>query len=496
MVFNFLQEKVVSKRLIKKIETTCKTRISIDEDDLVSNILDSFGIPSIVAEEKVQDYYNFSGKVDFTVIYENKAKVISSVSGSADFSDKTQIPNAEWIFVVPSIVGMKTVKESSSAIEVNISVGISIYGIRKEDIKPLAPLGQDAVCKTKQISLSSLTCATADTFSVSDDFEFGEGISKLIAVYPSFCINKVTPQENYIVVEGELSREIICLCGEHVRRYTKNCDFTEEISLLGARNNSAVDVSLRLQTIENNYEVFADQNKTVITSVVTFKANAFGFDTKTIETVVDAYSIDSKLLLTTQGTQNTRFVKQEFVSEKLNLTFDSSKLKRIDELISLGNNVVEVESAVSEDGMLSLQGRIVAEAIYKNFENDSLCSARLDFPFKTSQRIETSSDVDLVIASKCDSFKNKPGKEVVATFNIDIAVSLSQNDFDCFVTGAVESEREILDDNTITIYMPSENQTLFEVAKELSVRPEFMIAQNKDVEEEKLPERIVLYHKK
>lgn len=496
MVFNFLQEKVVSKKLIKKIETTCKTRISIDENDLVANVLDSFGLASVVAEEKVQDYYNFSGKVDFTVVFENKAKAISSISGSADFSDKTQIPDSEWIFVVPSVLGMKTVKESSTALEVNVNVGIAIYGIRREEIKPLAPLGEGAVSKTKQITLSALTCATADTFNLSDDFEFGECISKLIAVYPSFCINKVTPDENYVTVEGEFSREIICLCGEHVRRYTKTCDFSEEISLLGSKKNSTIDLSLRLQNIENNYEVFADQNKTVVTSAVTFKANAFGFDTKTIETVVDAYSIDTKLLLTTQCTQNTKFVKQEFVSEKLNLSFDSSKLKRIDELVSMGDNVVEIEKAAAEDGVLTLQGKIVAEAIYKNFENDSFCSARLDFPFKLSQRIEPSSDVDIAIYSKCDSFKNKPGKEVVATFNIDLALSLAQNDYDCFVTGAVESERTYPDDNTITIYMPSEDQTLFEVAKELSVRPEFITAQNKDVAEDKLPERIVLYHKK
>lgn len=493
MAFNFSEEKIVSKQLLKKHETICSTRITVEEGEAIDKVLDSFATVLITAEERVQDNVQFGGKVDLSVLFETRSKQLSSANGSIDFVDTASVASAEWTFVCPEVKLIRVIKDSENTIEVTVTIENNFYGIKKEAIKPILPSNEGYFEKSREIVLGELACATADSFSLSEEIEINEIISQVVASYPLVSVSRVSSEENYVLVEGEVVREIVYLVGEHVRRYQKIDGFSQEVSMLGAKKGMPIDATLHVQSTDSSLEVFTEQNKSLLRSELNIKVNMFGFKEKQVTLLADIFSDKQKLYLATECVENTRFAEQKYFSDKIEYVFDSSKLKRIDEIVTVSNTRANVEQSVVEDGMMRVSGVITAQVVYKNYERDSYLSSEITVPFETETREAEGRVSEVLAVARCVSFKNKPGKEIALSFEIDMSARYDKQELECFLSDIEILPEEIKNDHAITIFYPGENQSVFDIAKELSISPDQLVAQNTELGEGKLPEKIVIY---
>ena len=491
MAFQNLSEKAVAKKLIQKLSVVAKSQGESEEE--ISSIVSTYGLASIVSEDKLGDSYNLSGRVESTVVFETKNKTLSSLNVSFDFDAKTGKISDEWVYSVPSINKIKAVNTSSGTIEINAIIDIDIYAIVKQEIKYIGVDGLDYEIKSNTKTIDELACATADTFTVVNNIEFGENLTKLISVCPLYNIKKISYQDNYIVIDGEIISEIICLCGENLRKITKTQDFSEEVAMIGAKKDMLIDSCLRLQNVETNYEVFESQNKTNINVSNIFKVNVFGFNKKEVNLIEDLFSTSSETLITSECSNVARFVGLDIVSEKLNVNYDASNGTRIDEIITVNNTSVNVVKSVVEEDILTAEVIVVAEIIFKNYELDGVYSTKVEFPMQITSKAEGAKDVDIRATAEVLNYKNRAGKEVVLSFEVNMLASYFSEELICYVSNAEVGDLRKVDDNMLTIYMPSCDETTFDIAKKLNVKKSELKQQNPDVTEDKMPERVVLY---
>ena len=173
-----------------------------------------------------------------------------------------------------------------------------------------------------------------------------------------------------------------------------------------------------------------------------------------------------------------------------------SDKKRIDEIVFMGSNSVTVENSAIQEDMLCIKGVISQKIIAKNYDNDDMFATEVNVPFNSSIRINEEwcgNDVCPKVNAKCTSFKNKAGRELNLTFELGAMCDISCLNVENYISSCEELEEKHLSDHSIIIYMPKENESVYEISKKLNVSPDVMLAQNPGMSDGAIPKKIVMF---
>lgn len=498
MAFSSSTKKVATTKLIKVVETKVNGHYSTEDSGAVDKVLDGYGLCIIEASEKFGDNFQVSGKVNFVSVYSDENKLLCSQNLVLDFNEKIAVGDADALFAKPILKNIKQTRETPSIVEVTATVELAIYGTTSETIVALNG-GNDGYYEvSKQIDVEEVVSSGNSSFTVSEEYEINEDVTKLVSAEASMTISKVTPNENYVVVDGTITRDLVFMVGDIVKKSQRKTDFSQEVSLLNVTSTAVLDARFNLATNNVALTPNEEHTKTLVTTDAVVQLALWGKEKTSMTVVEDIFGLNSDLKLDYSTFNNTKTENLFNLSDRVNALVDVQDKKRLDEIVTLGRTETVVEECNVVGGVATIAGVIKQMVIGKNYDNEEMYSFMLDCPFAIQGPTpDAISDGTIYadVTARPISFKNKAGRDISLVYDIDALLHIETTEVESFLTNVTETELETKREHNIIIYNTEPTETLFEVAKKLKVAPDVILAQNPSLTDTAPLGKIVVYTK-
>ena len=169
-----------------------------------------------------------------------------------------------------------------------------------------------------------------------------------------------------------------------------------------------------------------------------------------------------------------------------NFEIDKS-MSRIDKILSVIPSNISVVNKVVKDGGLLLEGIANINLIYYSIDdddNDVLNSMDIDVPYSIEFNIgelKSNDQAQVQIDLGDVSVKNKIGKELEILAEVCVNVNIVRDNILAIITKVELGDEKQPKDYALEIYLAKEDQTLWDIAKELNVSVEDLTSQNSEL---------------
>lgn len=485
MVFEPKFTKVVSstRKPIGSIQSVVEVKLPTT-DAIISNVL-SVGAKSVVVSNEVigRDII-INGVVDFQAVY--MGDNISAVDYSAEFRDKfVSQEDVEGELILSSNVIDITSTISGNGIKVVAIVEITIDTIVSNELSVLTAVEGDSVhIATNDITYSTFIGRANEKFDVSEEFEL-QGVTNVLMVTPLVSLYSVDPRDNYLIVSGRVGLDICVQTGNDINSITTEYrykDFSCEVAYDGITTSSIIQSVINV--VYNEVKVSTVVDNGVANLSIVLPVNYMGMlYTENKLTVVDDLFVESNYISVT--CENFKSITCGMgLSFKDNISGTASILETapfIDDILGVcASNVVIASSRVSE-GKLTVEGVANSIVAYYTKDTNEVTTVQVESPFLVEKKVDYPSASVVAVSLENISARSKRGKEIEVSAELNVFVDLSAENEGCLITQVVLGDEKKQDDCALQIYVVKPNQTVWDIAKELSVSQELIMEQNESV---------------
>ncbi len=486
-------DKVVSnyRKRIGEMQTQIECKLPITEEGNAEKILCANVKVGSINTSQMQNVISFDGCAMIQVVYLSEAKEFNTCDYSLEFKDKYMANgdiDAVEVIACSDVIDVRTSIEGNF-VRVNAILNVTFDGIFADKVKVLTSAGGEGVfVKYEDIDFANFIGVAGEKFDSQFDVEIVDAVDRVLSVCPTAYLDRVEAYDNYVKVFGGVYVCVTYITSgdkQTIRTYDNTFDFTQEIAL-----SSVTPLSLVFGKISTVYENLGittnlDQDKSVVSLTVPVDFKGYVYNNCNMQIVSDIYSTDNYLNISTQSfTRETNFSNQTF-SEHIqgSVTLDDNDLF-IDEI--LGNccsDVVIANSRIAGD-FLIVDGIASTTVLYRNNETNSVVSYNMQVPFSIDLRVgDMKSDTEHHICAKLNKVSVKARRGVELEFSGDVLIysNFMELGKEAVIESVELSDEKNASDCNLIIYIAKEGDTVWNIAKEMSVSEEVILAQNPDL---------------
>ena len=499
MVFEPNFTKVVSsaRRNIGITQSVIELKLPTNED-VIDAIYSVSAKSTIISNEVAGNDINFVGLVDFQAMFESAG--ITALDYSAEFKDKF-VCDSEVLgeVVLSSNVVDVTSSIVSNGIRVVAIVETTIDNIVSKDINVLTSINsEDVNVQHKDIEFSTYIGKAYEKFDVSQEFDV-KNATKILMVTPNVCVTNVTPNENYMTVNGLLNVDVCYQTGDSngdVASDFQTFDFSWDIALTGITDTSVIQSEISIMFNEIKVTTMLEEGGANVNLYVPIAFAGYVF-AKTDMSVIDDVYIKSNYLSITSETFDS-IVGMPSVQFRDNISGTAGIADTapfIDEILGVCTNNIVLASSRVDNNKLSIEGVANATVVYLTKETNALTAVQVEMPFSVEQKVEGDMASVVTLCLSDVNARSKRGKEIEVSSNLSVYVDMYGMNTMQVISNITMGDEKPKDDCSLYIYIVKDNQTIWDIAKEMNVSEELILEQNPDVE---LPlrsgERLVIYN--
>ena len=226
------------------------------------------------------------------------------------------------------------------------------------------------------------------------------------------------------------------------------------------------------------------------------------FTTTKRSCVVDAYSLKREVNLTTESFEQNEFFATKFLDEKIiaNLSL-SEQTERIEKILSTIPINISVVNYYTKNGEIVVEGIASFSLTYYSEDDEGnkiLNSVLLEIPYSLNvlaTDVIEGDEVDINLSIGDINIRSKRGRELDVIAGVKINYSVVRPFISAMATKISYGEEKPLKDYALEIYVAKQNQTIWDIAKEMNISSENLLKQNSELT---LPisagEKIIVYH--
>jgi len=482
-------------------DTQIKNTVAVSSDDniKIAKVLTASAKPRIenIVVENLQVKFDGVIDYDFLVVLENNELMPLSQKSNFALNYESEKITPNTCICIDSVVAELNNITNTEVVYSSL-VNFIIYSTDANNDISL-PIAEEGVfVKDGEISYTSIVdCVTYDG---RVDFELikDSKTNKILFVTSSAVLKSLLPSNNYFVASGEVFSTVVYENEDGVIKcLSKECSFSEEIEAQGVTKES----NIQAQIITKETVVVENIEKNLFSFDVPIQICAQVFAPQTKGCIVDAYSLKSQINLTT-----TSFVKNEFLTTRecqeniiTNFVLDD-KNQNIDKILAVVPNNILIINQIIRDNTLVIEGIASINIIYYYQDeegSDNLNSIDVEIPYSLEVNVDELTESDRVVSQiiiSDISAKNKMGKELEILSNVRLNYSIIKESISAVITNIETGEDKPQKDYALEIYVSHDNQSLWDIAKQLNVSSTDLIRQNGElVLPIKAGEKIVSY---
>jgi len=450
------QVKVVTQNSVKKV-------LNISASSQINSCDNSGGMLSL------------SGKIKVDVIYLNFENVIEKASGESDFFEKQKFQIELSDVFVKDVLSVSDVSFSSNEIMCSVSHNTEINGIYAYEIANFEN-DESVIVNESKLNLSKFISSASDSFFVAEENETNLKDIQILKVNSSAVIDDVLCSVDKIVVEGRVFAEILYEDEQGLNQMSKQVDFKQEIQSQNATPNMKAVAYVNMKTA--NVLLDESQNKSVISYNFELDIKGYIYEDVSYNIANDLFMLNNNVNITYGYLETKKCLEMVEQSESVLSQTDITQIEDFDDLIGVFEPKIQLVKIDNQSEKSEICAKLNAYSLYKN--KDGIVE-RLDISSDIKFEMINQQNVfvdDAILLCEIVSAKVKAGKEIEVVFKANCHANLSNQISSVFVKSFEIADEKPIDDAGIKVYITKQNQTVFEVAKALNVKPELIYAQN------------------
>lgn len=449
------QVKVVTQNSVKKV-------LNISASSQINSCDGSAGMLSL------------SGKIKVDVLYLNLENVIEKASGESDFFEKQKCLTELNDVFVNDILTVSDINFSSNEIMCSVSHNTEINGVYAYEIANFEN-DETVVVNESKLNLSKFISSANDNFFVAEENETNLKDIQILKVNSSAVIDDVLCSVDKIVVEGRVFAEVLYVDEQGLNQISKQVDFKQEIQSHNTTPNMKAIAYVNMKTA--NISIDYTQDKSVISYNFDLAVKGYVFEEVSYNIANDLFMLNSNVNITYGYLETKKCLEMIEQSESILSQTDITQIEDFDDLIGVFEPKIELVRIDNLCEKSEICAKLNAYALYKSKEGIERLDVSSDIKFEMINQSNVFVD-EVVLLCEIVSAKVKAGKEIEVVFKANCHAVLACQISSVFVKSFEIADEKTDEDAGIKVYIAKQNQTVFEVAKALNVKPELIYAQN------------------
>lgn len=416
-----------------------------------------------------------TGKITANVIYLTQENKLASAEATLDFIEKQQVQVALQDRVAVDEIEIKVDTFSGTEILCSVTHNTQIYGIYSYEIADFVGENTAFVLNKKSFSAKKFILSCSDNFVVAEEQESNLKNMQVLSANAKVLTYETSASVDKVVISGKLLVETIYDDGEETGLLTKEFEFKQEIEAVGSVPNMFAETLLKINNITVTPEEKDD--KTNIVYVIDAYAKSYVYEDFEYQVASDMFALDSEIENTYDFLEFKNYSSSNVSAEVFISSTDVSNIENFDDIVGVFEPKAEIKEISALENKSVVEFEITAFALYKSGEMikrlEVKSPAKFEFE-KTADEIPNQSR----IVAEISSFKVKAGKELEVAFKVTAEITNCKIISETFVKSYEIKEPKTANDGGIKVYVTRAGETLFDVAKVLSVRPEIIEEQN------------------
>lgn len=477
---------------VGEAQVPSNSRMQIPSGRNLQRILEILPIVQVKTIEKVQQNVSFKGEIEYTVTYADANNAIDTFVYVQEYEGNVDVLAESEIMLRAHVENVHTTFETNSEIGVEATVCVQAMGLMGETISVVTMQDEHCVQQTKEIQASKVSATGKDVFRVVGTYDIDSGIQSLVRANAQVVVEGVTSKTDMCTISGKTVHSILYVTEESVlQQAVLEVPFTQDVPCIGMREEQTLEVYAHVAHVVAKEHV-KETEGTSIEIETEIEVQMCAYETATVEVVTDMYSTEKELELTTEACPLQTVEACAYVTENKTLEIEKEGAYKVLSAeithvvpVSKNNadktNAYKVEVGVrfvcqNEEGLYSVKNTTACvETTHELFENASAV-------IQCEGAVIGLKDAESIVRVPC-----------VLSYTAQVV----KNQIVTFVSHIEEKDDAVVDDCALCFYMAGPEQSLFDIAKQLHVKPEVLQEQNPEVQfEEKEAKVITSYQTK
>ncbi len=447
------------------------SQVKIVTPNNISKLLQSSVRSVVTSAEIMNNFMLVSGKIVANAVYLTDENKIENTETTVDFVEKQKISFVISELVAEDNLEITNVNFSSSEVMISVSHNTEITGVYRYLLGDATKLEEEFVASTKNIEVMNFKTSGEESFVVAEEMETNLKDIKILNIDSKAVLNSYICGVDKVVIDGNVKVNALYSDDSGIGEISKEFEFKQEIAVKNVLPGMGVEVVLR--HLNTSIVEQAKEDKNSLAFVIDLSVKAFVFENSAIQTFDDIFSLKNELVPVYELADFEEDDGIEFDTDTVLTQTNVSSIQDFDDIVGVYQPSLRIVDYQEGDGKLIVNAEINALVIYKT--ETSL--EKLTLVHET--RFETDKDETKILnkisaTAAVSAFKVKAGKDLECAFSVEYKFEYKKEKSEKFVK-SFELAREKEDtDAGVKVYVTRENQSVFEVAKALNVRPELI----------------------
>lgn len=438
---------------------------------------------------------DYGGKLICTVVYVDEEGKLCRIQKGAEFTHYIENQQFKSDGVAQCILRAETAQAkrdgSSFVITAVVAAEVSVYATEKREY--LCDI-EGAICNIKREKFTSAVWFSGES-EVSDDFE-ADGVADVLLPQAQAYIVDCSAGDGEIKISGEICLTLLAMRGDSAVCLDRVIAFNSVLTCDKSRINANACASVQVKELSVNATVNEDRAKCLIEVDCVLGFVGLFFQENENSVVADAFSVSNELTLNGATEKSYACTQFKTMSQRISApVICDAKIDYTCSFKAIACPKVEYGYECDKD---LLQGAIYFVLIYE--QNGEVKSCNVEMPFsQTAKFFEDgcSGEIALQVAVCGLGVRQQTEGGCVVEAVLKASVCAIEEREINYIINVAEGDEIKANDSAITVFIPSANDSVWEVAKCLKKTPDEVIAENPDLS---FPttgdERILVYRAK
>ncbi len=474
------------KKFMGKNQTIIEGKVLIANSDL-KKVEKIFCRTYVAGCETEKGVVKVSGKADFVAIYETTEGEIKQATFDTEYTTKVENAeiNAEDVCLVNvSVVETDITSISSGDIKIAAVIDVFASTVSEQKISYIKD-SDDCACKKNSETVNYLKDVYFHTIKTTFDIETKDSVSEVLLASVTALPRKVSVNGELVKLDSEMSVNLVYAGSEYpyIKTISECVQSCEELDYKSNEDN-VIEAQLEVK------EISTSVNDGVVTFVVELGVTLLEYASVTIDTVCDAFSTTNDVNLTIENYTCDQALMPQLFDEKINATAEvNNGEEQIDKVIGASvKNLMLSNVYAGEDETMVVEGlaTITVFMAVSQDENKNVSSVDVEVPFSIKNRFDNLTSESLVDANVvlCDVYAKHKRLSEIEVYGVIKICAMARNKQNVVVVSDLQiGELKTLNSNALSFVITNKPYEVFELAKNLNVTEEQLLAQNPELKE-------------
>lgn len=428
----------------------------------------------VLSAEVVNNFLMVSGKIVANAVYLTDENKVENTETTVEFVEKQKTTFVLSEISADDELEVQSVNVSSSEVMLSLAHETKVVGMYRYLFGDATKVEDEFVLHSQNFDLMTFKQTNDESFVVAEEVDSNLQDIHILNISAEPVLTSYACAVDKVVIDGRVNVNALYKDETGIGEIVKEFEFKQEIAMKDTLPGMNCEIMLKHLNTAIVEQKKDDKNS--LAFVIDLSAKAYVFENLSVQTYDDIYSLKNEITPVYEYAEFSQDDGVDFDTDTVLTQTNISDKSDFDDLIGVYQPNVNILETQDLGDKILLHAEITALALYKT----QTSIEKLDLVYET--RFEMTKEMTKKLArvsanASVSAFKVKAGKDLECAFSVEYKFEYEKINGLKFVKSFNLLEEKEPSEAGVRVYVTRENQSLFDVARVLNVRPELIASQ-------------------